>query len=111
MSLLDDLPSEKSEPKKEGAIALFDDEGRKKSQSTLLIELGSTGKLFHDEGGEAYSEVIRHGVAIAMKIRSKEFVEYLSHALFYATGKGASAAAITDAKNTLESKAKFDGFA
>lgn len=90
-------------------ISLYDDDGKKKSQSTLLIEIGSLGKLFHDANKDAYCEVVLNDIAITMKVRSKEFVEYLSHQLYALTGKGASNVAVTDAKNTLESKAKFDG--
>lgn len=93
----------------DGEISLYDDDFKKKSQSTLLIEIGSLGNLFHDGNNDAYCEVVRNGVAITMKVRSKEYVEYLSHKLYELTGKGASNTAITDAKNTLESKAKFDG--
>ncbi len=94
---------------KHRGISLFDDDGRKKGQATLLIEIGSQGLLFHDSSGDAYSEVERDGIKITMKIRSKEFVEYLSHSLYVLADKGANATAITDAKNTLEAKAKYSG--
>ena len=112
MSEIDDLPSDNNdqlESIKQNGISLIDDDGKKKSQSTLMIEIGSRGKLFHDDNNDAYSEIVREHTTVSMKIRSREFVEYLSYSLFSLTGKGASATAITDAKNTLESKAKFDG--
>lgn len=107
MSAIDSLDDD--EKLISGAASLYDDDGKKKSQSTLLIEIGSLGKLFHDANMDAYCEVVLNDIAIAMKVRSKEFFEYLSLQLYVLTGKGASNTAITDAKNTLESKAKFDG--
>jgi len=108
MSMIDKLGSN-DKLVQASEISLCDDNDKKKSQSTLLIEIGSLGKLFHDDNKDAYCEVILNDVAITMLVRSKEFVEYLSHQLYVLTGKGASNTAITDAKNTLESKAKFDG--
>lgn len=109
MTLLDDLPDKPKTAFKKQKLSEFDDEGKKKSQSTLLIEIGTFGNLFHDDNGDAYAEIDRNGVKMTMKIRSKEYIEYLSHSLYVATDKGANASAITDAKNTLEAKAKFSG--
>ncbi len=113
MNFLDNLPGKPaSKFRNDGkytSISLVEDDGRKKSQSTLLIEIGSQGKLFHDANGDAFSEIDRDGIKVTMKIRSKEYVEFLSHSLYELTEKGANASAITDAKNTLEAKAKFKG--
>jgi len=108
MSIIDNLGSNERLVQA-SEISLYDDNDKKKSQATLLIEIGSLGKLFHDVNKDAHCEVIFNNVAITMLVRSKEFVEYLSHQLYALTGKGASNTAITDAKVTLESKAKFDG--
>lgn len=108
MSSIDKLPNS-GVVHNSGLISLYTDDGGHKTQSTLLIELGSQGKLFHDENNDAYTEVNDNGVAMAMKIRSKEFVEYLSRQFYILTKKGASSTAMTDAKNTIESIAKFEG--
>ncbi len=90
-------------------ISLRDEHGNKKSQSTLLIELGSLGRLFHDMSGDAFSEINIDGVMATMKVRSREYGEYLGNAFYALTSKGVSATAISDAKNTLDAKAKYDG--
>jgi len=91
------------------SINLYDENDKKKSQSTLMIEIGEQGYLFHDDNMDAYAEFERDGIKSTMAIRSKEFTEFLSHELYLLTAKGANAPAITDAKNTLEAKSKYNG--
>ncbi len=91
-------------------ISLFDENENKKSQSTLLIEIGQQGQLFHDQQGDAYAEVeINDDIRGTFKVRSKDYKNYLSHQLFLITGKGANSNAITDALSTLEAIGKFEG--
>jgi len=90
-------------------ISLFDNDGKKKSQSTLLIEIGSQGLLFHDSNGDAYAECCIDDVMATMLVRSREFREYLSYELYKLITKGANANSITDAVCTLEAKGKFGG--
>jgi len=90
-------------------INLTDNDDRKKSQATLLIEIGRKGLLFHCQAGDAYTEVNQSGVFKTFKVRSKDYREYLSHELYLLTKKGANNNAITDALATLEARAKFDG--
>jgi len=90
-------------------IQLTDNDGKRKSQSTLLIEIGSQGRLIHDTTGDAYVEIEFNDAKSTIKIRSKEFAEYLGSEFYKLTGKGASEKVISDAKNTLEAMAKYDG--
>jgi hypothetical protein len=90
-------------------IVLYDSDGKKKSQATLLIEIGQQSTLFHDENQDAYAEVKIDGISIVYKIRSRDYREYLGHKLYKLIDKGANATAITDAVNTLEAAAKHDG--
>lgn len=90
-------------------ISLTDDDGKKKSQSTLLIEVGQQGKLFHCSSGDAYTEIIQGSVTATLKVRSREYKEYLCHKLYKLTDKGANSNAIADAITTLEAEAKFNG--
>ena len=93
-------------PKKpDDDIKLFDDEGGKKSQSTLLIDIGKQFKLFHDDNRDAYAEV---GNAV-YSLRSKDFKELLGHGFYKLTGKGCNTNAVSDAINTLEAIAKHTG--
>ena len=90
-------------------ISLFDEDGQKKSQSTLLIEIGMLGMLFHDENRNAYAEVKQGDIKEVYKVRSRDYREYLGHELYKLIGKGANATSILDAINTLEAVAKHDG--
>ncbi len=90
-------------------INLTDNDDRKKSQATLLIEIGKQGLLFHCPANEAYSEVNQKGVFKTFKVKSKDYREYLSHKLYELTQKGANNNAMGDALATLEAMAKFDG--
>lgn len=89
-------------------ISLMDDE-KKKSQATLLIEIGQQGQLFHDCNGDAYAEIERDNIKATYKIRSRDYREYLSYRLYELTEKGANSNAIGDAIATLEAAAKFNG--
>lgn len=90
-------------------ISLFDDDGAKKSQTVLLIEIGQRGLLFHDASMDAYCETSVGAILKTYNVRSKDFKEYLGYCLYRLTGKGASSTAITDAINTLEAAGKHDG--
>ncbi len=90
-------------------ISVFDSDGKKKSQATLLIEIGMNGLLFHDVNRDAYVEIKSGGVFKTFKVRSRDYKEYLGHELFKLIDKGANSTAITDAINTLEAVAKHDG--
>jgi len=90
-------------------ISLTDDDDKKKSQATLLIEIGQKNKLFHDCSGDAYTEIVRNSIKATYKVRSRDFREYLSHELYELTGRGANNNAITDAIATLEASSKFGG--
>jgi len=91
------------------AIKLVDDEDKKKSQATIIIEIGQEGFLFHDCNNEAYSEVKLGNIKATYKVRSRDYREFLSHSLYELTEKGANNNAITDAIATLEAAAKFNG--
>jgi len=85
-------------------ISLFDNDGAKKSQATLLIEIGQQFELFHCPNKEAYAQIGKQVLSVA----SKAFKDKLSHEFFTLTGKGCNGKAIADALATLESIAKYD---
>ena len=87
-------------------ISIFDDDGKKKSQSTLLIEIGQKHPLFHCQNRDGYT-VIGSNNAV-MPLKSLDFKDHLSHEFFKLTGKGCNRTSIADALSTLESIAKFN---
>ena len=108
MSVVSDLLNEAVEPEPE-PISLFDDKGGKKSQSTLLIEIGNQYTLFHCPQNDAYIEISEQGITKILPLRTKDFREFIGHKFFELTDKGANAPAISDALNTLEAIAKHKG--
>ncbi|WP_019867641.1 hypothetical protein [Methylovulum miyakonense] len=95
-------PREKATPN----VHLLDRDDKKKSQATLLIELGQKNRLFHCPNMDGYALI--GDCQAVMALRSRDFREHLSHAFFKLTGKGCNANALTDALATLESIAKFN---
>lgn len=86
-------------------IDLFDNNGKRKSQATLLIEIGQLNALFHCQNKNGYTCIAGKAV---MALKSSGYKEYLSHEVFKLTGIGCNRNAITDALDTLESIAKFN---
>ena len=95
--------------KESPAICLVDENGKLKSKATLLIEIGSQYELFHDETGEGYVAITMDNHLETWPIKSNVFSEFLGDQFFLLTGKGASRNTITDATDTLRSKARTQG--
>lgn len=90
-------------------IPLVDNEGKKKSQSTILIELtDECVNLFHDKEqvGYAIFEVRTHKEC--WPIRTKGFKDWLKHQYFRLSGRGVGNQGLQDAIDTIEAKALFD---
>ena len=99
-----DVMSESNKPK----IKLYDEDDRKKSQSTLLIEIATSFALFHDPDRRAYAEVSHKTHTEILQVRDRDFKELISHKFFRLTGKGANATALSDSLSTIEAIAKHD---
>ena len=84
------------------------EDGRNKSQQTLLIELASRYELFHDADGNAYA-VDNGEVRRVYPVRSKDFRNRLSGDYFTLTDKGCNGNSISDALATIEAKAIHQG--
>lgn len=89
-------------------ISLEDDEGKRKSQVTLLIEIAERWEVFHDADQAGYI-VIDDDVQKVLPIRSKAFQTLLSGEFFKLTGKGCNGNAVSDALSTIEARAVFTG--
>lgn len=110
---LDLTPEQETERKKTESgnyrpIDVDDDDGKKKSQATLLIELAGRFELFHDSDQNAYA-VDRGEIRRVYAVRSKDFRSRLSGDFFALTGKGCNGNAISDALATIEAKAIHQG--
>lgn len=91
-------------------IDLFDPVTNKpKSQATLLIEIGSRYRLFHDQDRNGYAIVPRNGAQEVWPLRSQGFKHILAGEFFTLTSKGFNRNAAGDALDTLEAKAVHMG--
>ena len=83
--------------------------GKPKSQATLLIEIGSRYRLFHDQDRNGYAIVPRKEAREVWPIRSLGFRHILAGEFFTLTSKGFNRNAAADALDTLEAKAVHTG--
>ena len=87
------------------SIDIFDDDGRPKSQATLLLEISDQWEHFHDEDRRAYGVINDDGVRQVWPVRSDGYRHKLSWEYFKLTGKGHNRNAYLDARDTIEAKA------
>jgi len=92
-----------------GRIALFDSNGQRKAQATVLTEIGQQHHLFHDPDGEAFARVTVADHAEVFRIVGSEYRDLLGRAYYLLTGAGANRNAITDAVATLTATARYAG--
>lgn len=87
-------------------VSLFDDEGKKKSQATVLVDLCAELELFHDADSDCYAIIQKPTHREVWPIQSRAFKNWLSHKYFAMTGQGARGAAVLDALATVEAQAQ-----
>lgn len=90
-------------------ISLLDDHGQRKTQATVLIEIGQCHHLFHDADGLPFARVRVDGHAEVFRITSSEYRDLLGRAYFELSGAGANRNAISDAIATLTASARYGG--
>lgn len=105
-SILDQLAAERMERILEEKVSLFDDEGKKKTQSTVLVDLCAELELFHDADSDCYAIIQKPTHREVWPIQSRAFKNWLSHKYFAMTGQGARGAAVLDALATVEARAQ-----
>jgi len=94
----------------DGNVKLQNEDGSKRPQSEILIEIGQAmGELFHDPGGDTYITITRQGVPRTYNLTSPDFREMLHGAYYAETGRGCNRNSMGDAIATLTAQAKFEG--
>lgn len=107
---IDDLAAREAERHPTlGPVSLYGDDGQKRSQATVLTEIGKRHHLFHDEGGDAYARVQVGDHTEVFLIASTDYRDCLSRAYFELSGAGANRNATGDALSTLSAMARFTG--
>lgn len=86
--------------------SLFDNDGRKKSQATVLVDLCADIELFHDADSACYAIIQKPKHREVWPVQSRSFRNWLSHQYFDLTGKGARGASVADALATVEARAQ-----
>jgi hypothetical protein len=89
-------------------ISLEDDDGKKKSQATVLIEIAERWDVFHDPDQAGYIVIDDDDARKVLPIRSTAFRRRLSGEYFKVTGKGCNGNAVSDALSTIEARAVFE---
>lgn len=90
-------------------IALFDDNGQRKAQATVITEIGQQHFLFRDPDGEAFARVTVSDHAEVFRVGGSEYRDLLGRAYYLLSGNGANRNAITDAVATLTATARYAG--
>lgn len=99
-------PDSTSVPK---GISLFDDHGQRKTQATVLTEIGQRDHLFRDADGEAFARVVVGDHAEVFRLAGTEYRDLLCRAYFQLSGAGANRNAVADAVSTLIAMARYAG--
>ena len=69
-------------------VNLLDNDGKKKSRVTVLIEIGEYLEKFHDPNGEVYVVIIIKGHREVWPMKAKVFRDWLSHQYFQLAESG-----------------------
>lgn len=91
------------------ALPDVEEERRKKTVVTILIELCEEVELFRDHEMNAYAVVRESGCQQVWNIDSKPFHFWLSKHYYELTKQGVSTQSISDALNTVKAKAFVEG--
>ena len=91
-------------------ISLFDDDGKKKTQATILIEITKTYcQLFHNSNNDTFANIRVDGHNEIWQITSSGFKDWLTKTYFNLTDKGVNSTAIRDGIDTINANAKYNG--
>lgn len=83
--------------------------GREPTQAETLMGYGGEGELFHAPDGTAFATVEVDGHRETWPLKSRRYRQWLLRRFYVERGRAPSAQAMTDALNTLEARAIFDG--
>jgi hypothetical protein len=82
--------------------------GSKRTQSQILVEIAAGAELFHTPGGEAFAFLDVRDHREVWPVRSKGFRQWLTRAFYKEFRKPPGSQGIQDAVALLEAKARFD---
>lgn len=88
---------------------LYDQDGKPRPQSAVLIELGKAHHLFHDPGGDAFARVDVGARSSVVAVNGSDYREVLGREYYALSGKGCNRNSLGDAVSTLAAVARYDG--
>lgn len=94
----------------EGEVSGKDEKEKKKSQADKLVEIAEMDcRLFHDQFGDPYAQILVDGHLETWKVKSKHYKRWLCERMWEAEEKAPHSNALSSALNIIESKACFKG--
>lgn len=106
---LDELPGWIASARTKGFGDSADDDAPNLTQALVSLALNAGIELFHDGDGNAFATIPRTGSAVAYRIKSDAFKQWLRHQAYVVLGKAVNSTPLMEAVATLETKALFDG--
>jgi hypothetical protein len=88
---------------------LDEQQPRKKSAATRLVELANEFELFHDAQNRAFGRIVVRGHVEVWPVNSKPFRNLLAQTFYRHTRMAVNRNALADATTTLEGRACYDG--
>jgi len=106
---LDELPGWIASARTKGFGDSADDDAPNLTQALVSLALNAGIELFNDGDGTAFATIPRTGSAVAYRIKSDAFKQWLRHQAYVVMEKAVNSTPLMEAVATLETKALFDG--
>lgn len=106
---LKELPGWIASAREKGFGDAGDEEAPTLTQALVSLALNAGIELFNDGDGTAFATLPRTGTAVAYRVRSDAFKQWLRHQAYVVLEKAVSSAPLLEAVATIETKALFDG--
>jgi hypothetical protein len=100
---------ERADAEREGAPGDGGDDGERKTQSDVLIEIAAKAQLFHTADQEGFADITVDGHRETHRICGAAFRRWLRHEYYRLTKRGCNADALKVAVETIDAKALFEG--
>ncbi|MDX0769587.1 hypothetical protein GOD80_15370 [Sinorhizobium medicae] len=106
---LDELPGWIASARAKGFGDVGDEDAPTLTHALVSLALNAGIELFNDGDGNAFATLPRTGTAVAYRIKSDTFKQWLRHLAYVVMEKTVNSTPLMEAAATLETKALFDG--
>ncbi|QRY67285.1 bifunctional DNA primase/polymerase [Ensifer sp. PDNC004] len=108
---LDELPGWIASARAKGFGNLSDEDAPTLTHALVSLALNAGIELFNDGDGAAFATLPHTGSAVAYRIKSDAFKQWLRHQAYVVMEKAVNSTPLMEAVATIETKALFDGLA